>query len=249
MKKITSFLLICLIYFISPLTVEAQWFVDIESGYVFNGYNDVQIPGNIGTRFSLTDDLKAESAIFYRIRMGVQLNERHTLSALFAPLSIQASGTVNTPVIFFEEEFSAGIPLDGKYTFNSYRMTYRYALKNSEKWRIGLGFTAKIRDAAVKLSGEGKTSEKTNVGFVPLLNFLLEYKVSDKASILLKGDALAAPGGQGRAEDVLLAVQYWLSDQIQLRAGYRILEGGANVEEVYNFALLHFITLGLRFTF
>ncbi|MBN2246823.1 MAG: hypothetical protein JW755_13380 [Candidatus Aminicenantes bacterium] len=231
------------------MTNEAQWFVDIESGYVFNGYNDVQIPGDTGTRFSLTDDLEAESSIFYRLRVGIRFNERHTLSALFAPLSIEASGKLNIPVIFFEEEFSAGVPLDGRYTFNSYRLTYRYTLKNSEKWRIGLGFTAKIRDAAVKLAGEGKTSEKTNVGFVPLLNFLLEYAISDKTSILLEGDALASPGGQGRAEDVLLALQYRLNDKLQIRAGYRILEGGANVEEVYNFALLHFITLGLKFTF
>jgi len=230
-------------------TANAQLFFDVESGYVFNGYNDVQIPGDTGTRFSLTEDLKAESSFFYRLRMGMILGERHTISALYAPLSIQASGSLNKPVFFFEEVFPAGIPLEGTYTFNSYRLTYRYALKNSKNWRIGLGFTAKIRDAAVKLEGNGKTSEKTNVGFVPLLNFLFEYKLNDKASILLKGDALASPGGQGRAEDVLLALQYWMNDKIQIRAGYRILEGGANVEEVYNFALLHFITLGLRFTF
>jgi len=249
MKKITPILIIILGCLIFVGNAESQWFVDIESGYVFNGYNDVQIPGNTGTRFSLTDDFQAESSFFYRLRMGLLLGERHTLSALFAPLSIQASGQLDKPVIFFEEEFSAGVPLDGKYTFNSYRLTYRYALKNSEKWRIGLGFSAKIRDAAVKLEGEGKTSEKTNVGFVPLLNFLFEYKMTNKASILLKGDALASPGGQGRAEDVLFAVQYWLSDKMQIRAGYRILEGGADVEEVYNFALLHFITLGFKYSF
>lgn len=249
MSKITSILLIFLVGLFFIGTVDAQWFIDVESGYVFNGYNDVQIPGDTGTRFSLTEDLKAESSFFYRLRMGVLLGERHTISALYAPLSIQASGTLNKPVLFFEEEFPPGVPLEGKYTFNSYRLTYRYALKNSKNWRIGLGFTAKIRDAAVKLEGDGKTSEKTNVGFVPLLNFLFEYKVTDKASILLKGDALASPGGQGRAEDVLLAVQYRLNDKIQIRAGYRILEGGADVQEVYNFALLHFLTLGVRFTF
>jgi hypothetical protein len=249
MNKIVVLLLICSVCFLCPIATEAQWFLDIESGYVFNGYNDVQIPGDTGTRFSLTEDLKAESSIFYRLRMGIQFNKRHTISALYAPLSIQASGKLNTPVIFFEEEFSAGVPLDGRYTFNSYRLTYRYTLKNSQKWKIGLGFTAKIRDAAVKLSGEDKASEKTNVGFVPLLNFLMEYAFSDKTSILLRGDALASPGGQGRAEDVLLAIQHRLNDKLRIRAGYRILEGGANVEEVYNFALLHFVTLGLRYSF
>lgn len=249
MKKITLIALFFLGCLFFAGTASAQLFLDVESGYVFNGYNNVQIPGDTGTRFSLTEDLKAESSFFYRLRMGMILGERHTISALYAPLSIQASGSLNKPVFFFEEEFPAGAPLDGKYTFNSYRLTYRYAIKNSKNWRIGLGFTAKIRDAAVKLEGNGKTSEKTNVGVVPLLNFLFEYKLTDRAGILLKGDALASPGGQGRAEDVLLAFQYWMNDKIQIRAGYRILEGGADVDEVYNFALLHFITLGLKYYF
>jgi hypothetical protein len=36
---------------------------------------------------------------------------------------------------------------------------------------------------------------------------------------------------------------------VTLRAGYRILEGGANVEEAYNFALIHFFGAGLHYTF
>jgi len=63
----------------------------------------------------------------------------------------------------------------------------------------------------------------------------------------LDGDALAAP--QGRAEDVLLALQLHLNEDVTLKAGYRILEGGANVEEVYNFALIHFVIAGITYRF
>jgi long-subunit fatty acid transport protein len=49
--------------------------------------------------------------------------------------------------------------------------------------------------------------------------------------------------------DVALAVSYRLNDRIALRAGYRILEGGADVEEVYNFALVHFLSFGVTYTF
>ncbi len=63
----------------------------------------------------------------------------------------------------------------------------------------------------------------------------------------MDGDALAAP--QGRAEDVLLALQLRLNEGLMLKAGYRILEGGANVEEVYNFALIHFIIAGATYRF
>ena len=39
----------------------AQLRVDVEGGVAFSGYNDVQIPGDSGTRFSLTDDLETDA--------------------------------------------------------------------------------------------------------------------------------------------------------------------------------------------
>jgi hypothetical protein len=41
---------------------------------------------------------------------------------------------------------------------------------------------------------------------------------------------------QGRAEDVMLALPWDVGEAITLRAGYRMLEGGADNDEVYNFA-------------
>jgi len=54
---------------------------------------------------------------------------------------------------------------------------------------------------------------------------------------------------QGRAEDVLVAVTYKLSDSFGIRAGYRILEGGADNDEVYNFSLFHYASVGINYTF
>ncbi len=53
---------------------------------------------------------------------------------------------------------------------------------------------------------------------------------------------------QGRAEDVLIAATFKFSDHFVIKAGYRILEGGADSDEVYNFALFHYGSLGLFFT-
>jgi len=64
---------------------------------------------------------------------------------------------------------------------------------------------------------------------------------------LLAGDALAAP--QGRAEDVLLALQYRPGDDLMLRLGYRILEGGADNDEVYSFTLINYLVVGGTVTF
>ena len=66
---------------------------------------------------------------------------------------------------------------------------------------------------------------------------------------LLEGDALAAPGGQGRAEDILLALVYDVNDTVSLKAGYRLLEGGADVGEVYTFAWINYFLVGMTVSF
>ena len=65
--------------------------------------------------------------------------------------------------------------------------------------------------------------------------------------MLCQGDALAAP--QGRAEDVLLALQYRYDATLAFKLGYRMLEGGSDNDVVYNFALLHYISLGATYSF
>ncbi|NLJ43983.1 MAG: hypothetical protein GX431_10015 [Bacteroidales bacterium] len=149
--------------------------------------------------------------------------------------------------MFEGKEFSANTELTGKYMFNSYRLTYRYTIIDRSKLEFGLGFTAKIRDAVISLESSDMSSVKTNVGFVPILNFRLLWKVDDKFGLLLDGDALAAP--QGRAEDVLVAASYRISENLGIRAGYRLLEGGADNDEVYNFALFHYASVGLSLSF
>jgi hypothetical protein len=226
-----------------------QGFFDFENGLALPGYNDVQVPRDTGTAFSLTEDLQANPAYFFRVRLGVRWRDRHNLSVLAAPFRLRASGVAGRgeDIIFFEETFPQTTLLSGVYRFNSFRLTYRYDIARRGAWRVGIGLTAKIRDAAIKLEGGGRASTKTNVGFVPLINFSVHWQFHDRWALLLEGDAAAAK--QGRAEDVLLALRYRLNDRLALRAGYRILEGGADVEEVYNFALVHFLSLGLTYAF
>ena len=58
---------------------------------------------------------------------------------------------------------------------------------------------------------------------------------------------LAAP--QGRAEDVSLKAVVRLTDAVDLDLGYRLLEGGADNDEVYTFAFFHYAVVGLRIRF
>ncbi len=231
------------------MTGKAQLTIDLETGAAWNGYNDVEVP-NDGTasRFSLTDGTNASGVPFFRIDATYTIAERHSIRGLLAPLQTTVNGDFSENVNFAGTDFSAGSPFTALYQFNSYRLTYRYNIDVEGDFRWGLGLTAKIRDAEIELSGSGGVARKTDVGFVPLVNFNLEYDFSGKFGLQLNGDALATPNSPGRAEDVIFALRYY-TPHATLKAGYRVLEGGADVDEVYNFTLFHFAVVGLAVTF
>ena len=92
------------------------------------------------------------------------------------------------------------------------------------------------------LTTTSQYAEKTNLGVVPLVNFKLERDLGKKAVFRLEGDALAA--SQGRAEDIFAGILVPLNTHITLKAGYRMLEGGADNDEVYTFSGFHYAAFG-----
>lgn len=242
---VTAAIVAAAFIFISVPAVHAQLFIDLEAGIVSAGSNDVRVPGDGGTLFSLTDDLQAKTSSFLRIRPGIRFGGRHNVSLLYAPLKIVSSGIFREPVRFRDAIIEPDRVVSADYVFNSYRLTYRYDLKTDPKLRIGVGVTAKMRDASITLSNADTSVAETNVGFVPLINIHLNWRINDKLGLLIDGDALVGP--QGRAEDIFAGLTYEIAGGLQARAGYRVLEGGADVEKVYNFALIHYGALGAVF--
>lgn len=224
----------------------AEWFADVETGIAWASRNDVRIPGAGGTGLSLVHDLDASAAPVFRARVGAALAERHRLFLTWAPVRLEAQGALPRDVRFAGEDFAAGSSALARFRFDSYRLTYRYALVRSSPLDLELGATAFVRDASVSLQG-ARYAEKANVGFVPLLSFRLEWRLLPPVALLLDGDALAAP--QGRAEDVLVAVRAQLRPGVHVHAGYRIIEGGADNAEVYSFALVNQLVVGLTVSF
>ena len=220
---------------------------EVEAGYVFASRNDTRIPGKGGTDLSLVDDLSSDPTPVFRLRAGYRIAGRHLITALYAPLQINARGTASKDISFAGGDYPAGTPLLAVYRFNSYRLTYRYSFI----WRAGLdvaaGLTGKIRDAETSLYGV-EARRKTNIGFVPLVNVHVAWRPNNGAfGLLLDADALAAP--QGRAEDILLAATWMPRPGVELRIGYRTLEGGADNDQVYSFAWFHYAVAALGLTF
>ena len=221
--------------------------LEVEAGPVWQSTNDVQIPNDeTGTRFSLVDVVGKGPWSAGRVYLSWNISEKRSLRALYAPLSITETGELTGPVSFAGGDFVAG-PVNATYTFNSYRLSYRQRFHEGAHWSWWWGITAKVRDAQIALEQDGAHSVKDDLGFVPLAHLSGEWRPSAKWSVLFDADALA--GGPGRAEDVALKLSRDLGERTRLAIGYRMVEGGADVDEVYAFAWLHYAVASLQLSF
>ncbi len=246
--KSRIYLIVCFLLFCAASELLAEGFLDVEAGAAFTGYNNVQIPSDSGTRFSLADEIVSSPAIALRFRGGVTLAGRHTIFALAAPTYRQGEGTLDRDLSYQGKIFHRGTAVHSSYRFDSYRFTYRYSIIEKPGFGLGAGLTAKIRSADIALMSDSVYARRTDLGVVPLINLMVRYRITNKTGLLLESDALWSP--YGRAEDVLLAFQYSPAESHSLRIGYRMLEGGADGGgKVYTFSMFHYVTAGITVKF
>jgi hypothetical protein len=223
---------------------DQRWTFGIETGPVWQSRNDIQRPGNAGTRFGLDETVGTGPYPFLRLEAAYRLSDKHELRGLLAPFEIEESGTLRQSTLYDGQTFSAG-PVGAKYRFNSYRLTWRYTLVDSDRAILKLGATGKIRDAEVALRQGGVQARDANVGFVPLVHAYGEYRLGERWRTIVDFDGLVGPGG--RAIDVAFKLSYDVTKDLALEAGYRVLEGGVKSDDVYNLALFNYALVGLRF--
>ena len=219
----------------------------VELGAAWQLRNTAQVsnePPN--TRFKI-DDLTGDGPYpAGRVVLDWPLNEKHRLRFLIAPLGIDESGTTSQPIVFRDTTFAPG-PIDVKYRFDSYRASYRYVFYERERWTWSGGGTLNIRDAEIRLQQGTLTRVRKNTGFVPLLALEGQWRFAPGWYGLLDFEGLAAP--QGRAIDVALKLGYDVTPNISVAGGYRILDGGADNDDLYTFARFDSAVLGLTWSF
>ena len=221
--------------------------LDLEGGALWQTRNNVRIPGDSGTRFSLSDLIGEGAYPVGRVTADWDVNARHAVRAVIAPLEVDGSGRLKRPTAFDGQNFAAGVPTEGTYKFSSYRLGYRYTFLHQEHWRLRVGGTLFVRDAKIELEQGATRASNSDVGLVPLLNFAAEYYPTKDWSVISELDGLASP--QGRAFDFSLKGRHDLSDWCSLALGYRTIEGGADNDDVYTFAWLHSVFASIQFRF
>lgn len=226
----------------------AQFSIYSEAGLAFTGYNDARIPNDDNNdMFSLKDDLEPNVPLAGRINLYYNIGDRHQLGLLFAPLTIKSSGSFDRDIRYRGETFLMGEDIKASYRFNSYRLQYRYLFANQNIIIRAVGLSVKVRDAEISLKAGDKFATKTDLGFVPLISLRLGYDFNEMLAISLDGEGLGSPFG--RAEDILTTLDIRYNDKLTFKAGYRFLEGGSDIDEVYTFAMIHYPVLGMSYRF
>lgn len=217
--------------------------IDLEWGTAWQGRNEVQSPNNAsGTRFALDGLTGRGPAPAPRVEATWRLNARDDLRLVAAPLRLDGQGQLGSAVMFEGQSFASGTT-SADYRFDSYRATWRRSVLESPDWTLKLGVTGKIRDAEISLRQGTTSASRTDTGFVPLLHVHAQRQLGDRARLQFDGDGLASP--RGRAFDLSLRYVHDFQRGVSGFAGVRMLDGGADNDTVYNFARLHYITLGL----
>ncbi|MFM1988983.1 MAG: hypothetical protein RJA99_1940 [Pseudomonadota bacterium] len=176
----------------------------------------------------------------------------HRIGLAWAPLTAEGSAPPATALRYQGSTFAAGVPMDLRYRFDTWRFTYSVPLLEPDAggagWSLRAGGTLAIRDAQIRLSQAGRTEDFTNVGPVPLLHVSARRELGSGWAFEGAFDAFPAPGGGGLF-DGTARIGLRLTPSLTVAAGIRHLEGGASGSALYTYLRATSATLTLRASF
>lgn len=227
-----------------PARADNPFSVQLEGGAVWQARNDFAVPGDTGTLVRLPQDGPFPA---FRASLNWDVGQRFSLRAVAAPLSTTTDFVPSSPVLFQGVTFHPGEGVTTHYRFDTYRVTGYWRFAPAAAWRLRVGATVLVRDAAIELSSASAQAEKTNIGAVPLLYGAARWQAAPRFALEVEADAAAAP--QGRAIDASLKGAWAVSPRTELQLGVRVLDGGADNDEVVSFATFYYAIAGIAFRF
>jgi hypothetical protein len=219
--------------------------LNLELGSAQNSYNQVRIDGETGTLFNLRPALN--STEYYRLSFIQKFKSPSGVRFLYAPLKFSGEKSFNNDISFYGVNFLANQTTETQFQFNSYRGTYFREIISKRNSLLRVGGTLKVRDAFIELRQSDRSKTRKSVGIVPLVYIYSKYKFENNLLMTFDFDGLIAP--QGRAFDVAFMLGYYFNPTFQVDLGYRMLEGGADNKNVYNFSQINYYFTALQLNF
>jgi len=227
------------------LNRDDSWYkfkIGYEKGFLGFISHTIQF-GTNGTNFNYIQE-GGQNVLFPFTRMtaDLKMNERHNLTFLIQPFEIYTSALAERPIVVEDVTFPEGEPINLKYGFTFYRLSYLYDFQKESNKEFAIGLSFQIRNASIVFaSGDGELiSINNNIGPVPILKFRWQKPLGESAWIGSEIDGFYASGRyitgsendfEGAIIDASLRFGFELTDYLNTFLNLRYLGGGASGTE------------------
>jgi hypothetical protein len=214
----------------------------IEIGFIDVLSHTIQF-GENGTEFDYVEEGGQDIFFrFNRLTAEVQLGQRHALILLFQPLDIQTEALLSRDVVIDDLTFPENTPLQLRYGFDFWRLSYLYDFDSSPEKEVAIGLSLQIRNASIRFVSYDGTLFRINqnVGPVPIFKIRTRFPFRNGMWFGTEVDGFYASGRyitgsendfEGAILDASLRLGFELSKSFDTYLNIRYIGGGARGTE------------------
>jgi hypothetical protein len=216
-----------------------------EMGFVGVLAHTIQF-GQQGTKFDYVAD-GGQNVLFPFQRMSAELHlkPRHTIILLYQPLDVRTETYLVNPLVLDTDTFPAGTPMNLRYGFDFYRVSYQYDFWPQPDRELAVGLSLQVRDASISfVPKDGSNARVYNdLGPVPILRFRGRLPIAGGSWVGTEIDGFYAQGKvvtgstnvessfRGAILDASLRYGLSLNESVDAFINARYIGGGASGQQ------------------
>jgi hypothetical protein len=168
----------------------------MELGFVGVLEHTIQF-GRDGTQFDYVDAGRQNILFpFRRMSLELHLKPRHTFVFLYQPIDIRTSSTLLEPLVLDTDTFPAGTPMDFRYGFDYYRLSWQYDFWAEPDRELAVGLSLQLRDASISFASRDGDMLRVyqDVGPVPIVRVRARVPLTRRTWLAAEVDGFYAQG-------------------------------------------------------
>jgi hypothetical protein len=205
--------------------------------------------GQNGTKFDYVKHGGQDNLLlFERLTAELQIKDRHEIIFLYQPLDVRTQAPLEETLQIYDQVFPAGTPMDFRYGFDFYRLSYMYDFLRDPEKELAVGASMQIRNATIAFtSQDGKLSRRNaNIGPVPILKFRGRFPLNSQSWLGTEVDGFYASSSffngasfdfTGSILDASVRYGLRLNESLDGFLNLRFLGGGAKGQSQYRSGL------------
>jgi hypothetical protein len=169
---------------------------NVEAG-VIAPYSHIIQFGQDGSRFDYVREGGQDVAFpTVRVSAEVEIAKHHNIILLYQPIDLRTEAVLRRDVRIEKVDFASGTPLNLRYGFDFYRVSYLYDFFKDPRHELAVGASLQLRDATITFTSIDSRQRvaETNLGPVPLIKVRGRYTFRNGFWLGLEADGIYARG-------------------------------------------------------